>query len=39
MVCGHTKSKGRSRIHWVTGCIVISIAYSATVFYVGFFLL
>jgi hypothetical protein len=39
MTCGHTRSKSRSPFHVVTGVVVISIAYSATVFYVGFFLL
>ena len=39
MTCGNTKSKSRSPYHLITGWIVISIAYVATVFYVGFFLL
>ena len=39
MTCGHTQSKRRSPFHVITGVVVISIAYTATVFYVGFFLL
>ena len=39
MTCGHTKSKTRSPFHHVTGWIVVAIAYCASVWYVGFFVL
>ena len=39
MKCGHTKSQSRSPYHLLTGWIVVAIAYTASVFYVGFFLL
>lgn len=39
MNCRQNESANRSPVHLITGWIVFSIAYSAAVFYVGFFVL